>query len=94
MDREWRATVVVADVPRLRLEGFEELHRRFAGVVRHEADNQRLYLVWRLDAPNLAQATWKAVQAALETLEAVLGYEPELVDLHVVTGEQANAEDG
>lgn len=92
MGQEWRASVTVGAVGTFRDEQFEELRRYCAGIVRHEADTELLYLVWRLVAPSLSEATQEALEAATEGLGAALGQTPRLTDLRVVTAEQANAE--
>ncbi|WP_329130313.1 hypothetical protein [Streptomyces sp. NBC_00670] len=92
MEQEWRASVTVGAVRALRDEQYEELHRHFAGVIRHEAAGQRLHLLWRLDAPSLVEAAHKALNTAVEGLGAAMSHEPQLIDLRVVTAEQANAE--
>ncbi|MGW4732650.1 hypothetical protein ACWEQC_26340 [Streptomyces shenzhenensis] len=92
MEQEWRASVTAEAVGNLLDEQFEELHRCFGGVIRHEAGSERLYLLWRLMAPSLAEATQKAIEAATEGLGVSLGHTPRLVDLRVVTAEQAEAE--
>ncbi|MFC8919528.1 hypothetical protein ACFT5C_27585 [Streptomyces sp. NPDC057116] len=92
MEQEWRASVTADAVCKLLDEQFEELYRYLGGVIRHEADNERLYLLWRLVASSLEEATQKALGAATEGLGASLGHMPRLIDFRVVTAEQADAE--
>ncbi|MER7974587.1 hypothetical protein ABTX35_37230 [Streptomyces sp. NPDC096080] len=92
MEQEWRASATADAVRALRDEQFEEMHRHFAGVIRYEADSRRLYILWRLRASGLVEAADKALHTVVEGLEAALGHKPQLIDLRVVTAEQAAAE--
>ncbi|WP_162824079.1 hypothetical protein [Peterkaempfera bronchialis] len=73
-------------------EQFEKLYQLIRGVIRHDADSERLHLVWRLNATGLVQAAQEASSMAAEALGASLGSEAELTSLQVVTAEEADAE--
>lgn len=92
MEQEWRASVTADAVYKPLDEQFEELSRHLDGIVRHETGDERLHLLWRLTAFNLEEATQKTLEAATESLRDSLGYMPRLVDLRVVTAEQADVE--
>ncbi|WP_405996707.1 hypothetical protein [Streptomyces sp. NBC_00829] len=92
MEKEWQASVIVDDLDPPTDEVIDELWRFPGGTLRYEERWRRLYLVWRLMAPTLAVAAPQAFETAHEGLKAVLGREPELTGLRVITAEQANAE--
>lgn len=92
MDQEWRASVNADAVDVPDEAQYEELHRHIPGLVRFEEGNRHLLLVWRLAAPDLASATRRALAAAYQAFESVLGEIPVLTDLRVVTAERADAE--
>ncbi|MFI6358304.1 hypothetical protein ACIBJF_38125 [Streptomyces sp. NPDC050743] len=92
MKQEWEASVTVDAVDALGDEQYEELWTFMQGVIRHEADSRRLYVVWRLWASGLPEATQSALESAYKGLNTVLEDKPRLTDLRVVMAEQANAE--
>jgi hypothetical protein len=92
MTKEWRASVTAVDIDALLDEQFEVLLQSLRAVIRHEAERQQLHMVWRLQAPCLAEATETALSTVTESLRTALGSYPQLIDLRVVESEQADAE--
>lgn len=91
---EWRAGVTATGIPVLGDEQLEGIALSLGAVVRHEAERQLLHVVWRLEAPALAEATQNALWAVTERLRPVLGSKPQFAVLHVVAAELADAAEG
>lgn len=86
-EQEWQATTVATGVPLPSDDQFEALSKRFKGGIVHEADRNRLTMVWRIKAPNIWQATETASVKADSAMELDLGNGAQIRQLHVIAAE-------